>query len=176
MGSRETQFWSDEFVWPITTNQLANLQFSWLSWLMVDHKCIRWWILKCPLRNLINWWDSLLERLLRIPNQTRVSKANHPQTIEENLINITWRDHWHLYMMFITILESIHGCAFWSWGSQTLDMDLMNQWDHALPTKELGKYKDIFLVFWLVKMIKYKYDIITKCLVISPKTNPMKEG
>ena len=26
------------------------------------------------------------------------------------------------------------------------------------------------------EMIKYKYDIITKCLVISPKTNPMKEG
>ena len=26
------------------------------------------------------------------------------------------------------------------------------------------------------KMIKYKYNIITKCLVISPKTNPMKWG
>jgi hypothetical protein len=26
------------------------------------------------------------------------------------------------------------------------------------------------------EMIKYKYDIITKCLVISPKTNPMKRG
>ena len=25
-------------------------------------------------------------------------------------------------------------------------------------------------------MIIYKYDIITKFLVISPKTNPMKEG
>ena len=54
-------------------------------------------------------------------------------------------------------------------------MDLMNQWN-ALPTKELGKYKDVFLVFWLVKMIKYKYDIITKCLVISPKTNLKKRG
>ena len=26
------------------------------------------------------------------------------------------------------------------------------------------------------KMIKYKYDIIIKCLVISPKTNLMKMG
>ena len=80
-------FLLNEFVWPITTNQLANLQFSWVSWLMVNHKCIRWWILKCPLWNLINWWDSLLEKLLKIPSQTRVSKAN-PSKLLKNTLSI----------------------------------------------------------------------------------------
>ena len=143
---------------------------------MVDHICKRWWILKCLFRNLINWWDSLLEKLLKIPSQTRVSKANHPQTLEANLINMTCREHWDSYMMLITILESILDCALCSWGSQTLNVILMNQWDHALPTKELGKRKDIFFDILVSGMIKCKYDTITKCLVISPRTNRMKEG
>ena len=54
--------------------------------------------------------------------------------------------------------------------------ELVNQWNHALPTKELDKCKDIFFGILVSEMIKYKYDIITKCLVISPKTNPMKRG
>ena len=143
---------------------------------MVDHICIRWWILKCPLRNLINWWDSLLEKLLKIPSQTRVSKANHPQTLEENLINITCRYHWDSYMMLITILGSIHGCALCSWGSQTLDMNLIDQWWSCPTYKRVRQMQRHIFGILVSKMIKYKYDTITKCLVISPKTNPMKEG
>ena len=143
---------------------------------MVDHICIRWWKLKCPLINLINWWDSLLEKLLKIPSQTRVSKANHPQTLEENLINITCRDHWDSYMMFITILESIHGCALCSWGSQTLDTDLIDQWRSCPTYKRVKQMQRHIFGILVSEMIKYKYDTITKCLVISPNTNPMKEA
>ena len=129
------QFWSNEFISPTTINQLANLKFFWLSWLMVDHICIIWLILKFPLRNLIHWWYSLLEKLPKIPSQTRVSKVNHLQTLEENLINITCRNQWNSYMMLITILGSSQWLCSLSWGSQTLDVNLRINEDHALPTK-----------------------------------------
>ena len=72
---------------------------------MVDHIWIIWWNLKCPLRNLINWWDSLLEKLLKIPSQTRVSKTNHLQTLEEYLIKVTYEDHGDSYMMLWDIVD-----------------------------------------------------------------------
>ena len=77
--------------------------------------------------------------------------------------------------MFITILASIHGCALCSRGSQTLDMDLIDQWSSCPSYKRVNQMQRHIFGILVSKMIKYKYDTITKFLVISPRTNPMKE-
>ena len=79
-------------------------------------------------------------------------------------------------MMFIPILDSIQGCALCSRGSQTLDMDLMNQWDHALPTKELGKYKDIFFGILVSKNDKIQVWYNHKVLGDLSQNKPNERG
>jgi hypothetical protein len=46
-----------------------------------------------------------LKKLLKIPRQTRVSKANYLQTLEEYLIKVTYEDHGDSYMMLRAIVN-----------------------------------------------------------------------